>query len=310
MIKFLLGLLFGFIFAVLWVRARSERGVHIRRVAADYNRPPPPASPPSPPPPPVSRDTADLQSTVERQATELKELKKRLDDLGAKQGAGAQQLERLGAERDALTAQLAERDAAVRELQLKLEGAEQQSTDQLQQQLVDRDATIAELKAALDEGQGADRTAQTDQLRRQLEDCNEQRAKLQTEVEAKAKLLDEVQQELEELRAERKASAPASLTASLADSDEPQELDLEALKASLPEARRDPDDLKKIKGIGDKTESLLNDLGLTTFEQIAELSQEQVNQVAQALKVFPDRMERDDWVGQAKQLHAEHHGGG
>lgn len=61
------------------------------------------------------------------------------------------------------------------------------------------------------------------------------------------------------------------------------------------------DDLKKISGVGPALEKKLNDLGIATFEQVANLTAEEIEKVDDALN-FKGRVERDDWVGQAKTL--------
>ena len=60
------------------------------------------------------------------------------------------------------------------------------------------------------------------------------------------------------------------------------------------------DDLKKITGIGPKMERLLNQLGITTFRQLANFTTDDVQRVSQAMSVFPGRIERDDWIGGAR----------
>ena len=61
------------------------------------------------------------------------------------------------------------------------------------------------------------------------------------------------------------------------------------------------DDLKKIKGIGIKIENLLNSLGIYTYEQIASWNKKDIEKIDSYLK-FPGRIERDQWVLQAKKL--------
>lgn len=65
-----------------------------------------------------------------------------------------------------------------------------------------------------------------------------------------------------------------------------------------------PDDLQKISGVGPVLEKKLNKLGIYHYRQIAALTPEQVAEVDAALS-FKGRIERDDWVGQAKALAAE-----
>jgi small subunit ribosomal protein S2 len=65
----------------------------------------------------------------------------------------------------------------------------------------------------------------------------------------------------------------------------------------------EPDDLKKIPGIGPVLEAKLRDLGVTTLGQIASFSDEDVEKVDQALNL-KGRTMRDDWVGKAKEFTA------
>jgi NADH-quinone oxidoreductase subunit E len=64
----------------------------------------------------------------------------------------------------------------------------------------------------------------------------------------------------------------------------------------------DRDDLKKIKGIGPSIEKTLNELGVFRFHQIAEMSEYEIDRVAQQLKGFRSRIYREDWIGQARDL--------
>ena len=61
------------------------------------------------------------------------------------------------------------------------------------------------------------------------------------------------------------------------------------------------DDLTKINGIGPKIKEKLYDLGITTFAQIAGLSDAEIEQVNGKLS-FKGRIERENWVEQAKAL--------
>jgi len=63
------------------------------------------------------------------------------------------------------------------------------------------------------------------------------------------------------------------------------------------------DDLKKISGVGPKLEKLLNSLGIYTFDQVAAWSADDVAWVDARL-TFKGRIERDDWMSQAKKLAA------
>ncbi len=61
------------------------------------------------------------------------------------------------------------------------------------------------------------------------------------------------------------------------------------------------DDLKEIVGIGPVYEGKLHEMGIKTFEQLAKLTPEAIDAVEE-LTGFPGRVEREDWIGQAKKL--------
>ncbi|MCL6706679.1 NADH-quinone oxidoreductase subunit E [Pseudomonas sp. R2.Fl] len=62
-----------------------------------------------------------------------------------------------------------------------------------------------------------------------------------------------------------------------------------------------PDDLKMISGVGPKIEGILNGLGIYTFAQVAGWKKAEREWVDGYLR-FSGRIERDDWVKQAKAL--------
>ncbi|RVU86683.1 alpha/beta fold hydrolase [Leucothrix sargassi] len=73
-------------------------------------------------------------------------------------------------------------------------------------------------------------------------------------------------------------------------------------KPAKPEpVKAKPDDLTKIKGIGAVLQAKLNDAGIFLFQQVADLSASQVDELDQQLKAL-GRIQRDDWMGQAKRL--------
>ncbi len=62
-----------------------------------------------------------------------------------------------------------------------------------------------------------------------------------------------------------------------------------------------PDDLKLISGVGPKIEGILHDLGIFTYAQVAKWKKAEREWVDNYLK-FKGRIEREDWVKQAKAL--------
>lgn len=70
----------------------------------------------------------------------------------------------------------------------------------------------------------------------------------------------------------------------------------------LTEAREGgKDNLQLIKGIGPVLESLLNQTGFYHFDQIANLAEEEVAWLDNAM-AFPGRIKREEWISQAKDL--------
>ncbi len=64
-----------------------------------------------------------------------------------------------------------------------------------------------------------------------------------------------------------------------------------------------PDDLKLIVGIGPVLERMLHQLGISTYKQIAQWSERDVDTFDAKLPEFPGRIRRDTWVVQAHALH-------
>lgn len=60
------------------------------------------------------------------------------------------------------------------------------------------------------------------------------------------------------------------------------------------------DDLKDIVGIGPFLERKLHSLGIYTFRQVANFTKEDIDKVNEIIEFFPGRIERDNWVDQAR----------
>lgn len=68
------------------------------------------------------------------------------------------------------------------------------------------------------------------------------------------------------------------------------------------------DNLQDIVGVGKVFEQALHELGIFTFRQIANFDISDMARVNAELKDFRGRMEQDDWIGQAKELHFKKYG--
>lgn len=64
------------------------------------------------------------------------------------------------------------------------------------------------------------------------------------------------------------------------------------------------DDLQQIRGVGPAIEKTLNELGIYRYQQIASMSEYDIDRIARRLKGFHSRIYREDWIGQARELDA------
>jgi predicted flap endonuclease-1-like 5' DNA nuclease len=76
-------------------------------------------------------------------------------------------------------------------------------------------------------------------------------------------------------------------------------------ESSEPENRilNQPDDLKKIRGIGPALERRLNTRGVNRFEQIASMTEQDLSDLAAEISVSPSVAEREIWFALARSLH-------
>ena len=99
---------------------------------------------------------------------------------------------------------------------------------------------------------------------------------------------------------------PEQVYAEPADDSDAEELlapeELEDLIEDDTESH-DVDDLKLIKGVGPAIEKTLNEMGICLFSQIAAMSEYEIDRIANKLKGFRSRIYREDWIGQARDLH-------
>jgi predicted flap endonuclease-1-like 5' DNA nuclease len=68
------------------------------------------------------------------------------------------------------------------------------------------------------------------------------------------------------------------------------------------------DDLVRIHGVGPKIAALLFSGGITSFRQVARMTPVDIEILNDALPVFPGRIDRDDWIGSARELHRQVYG--
>ena len=77
----------------------------------------------------------------------------------------------------------------------------------------------------------------------------------------------------------------------------------EAPKAAAGKSASKNDDLKKITGIGPAFEKKLNEAGIKSYQDILDLTDERIEELAGQIKgVSAEKIKNDDWKGQAEKL--------
>lgn len=104
--------------------------------------------------------------------------------------------------------------------------------------------------------------------------------------------------------APKKAAPEAKEAAPAAEKETPAAASEDAPVALFTAPEGKADDLKKISGVGPVLEKKLNALGITSYAQVAAFSADDIARVDDALS-FKGRIERDNWLEQAKDLAGE-----
>jgi predicted flap endonuclease-1-like 5' DNA nuclease len=148
---------------------------------------------------------------------------------------------------------------------------------------------------------GSERHSLRARLRRESDRVHELESALRAEKELRRHASEDHQTALAGLR-ERSSAVESELQAELARLKVELEQQPVQRVASEPAAAKAPRGLRRIRGIGPAYQRALEGLGITSTEQIAAWSEADVAAIAEKLKIRPDRIAKDDWVGQAKLL--------
>ncbi len=222
-----------------------------------------------------------LRSSVSEKESVNKMLsaaKKRLDNIDA--------LERKTIELEAENAQL-KHDAAIAQGELEVL---QRDVEELEELKV-HNKELSQCVTSLEESR---RQHETDAQR-----YRERAGQSEQKSETLRIKLDEVEQNFLDIEKQQRQVLQDARKASIANSSN---------GATQRERNQDRDDLQEIVGIGKVFEHALHELGIFTFRQIANFDISDVARVNAELKEFRGRMEQDDWIGQAKELHFKKYG--
>jgi len=173
---------------------------------------------------------------------------------------------------------------------------------QLEEELAAAQARIEEFENTADAGETRIEPIDQDALSDELDASNDPANVTYTGLEAVLADPDDAEDDVSDPENEPEDARHDDLEDDL--EDEPEEA---AATAEVTELyNREPgglrDNLRLIKGIGPAIEKTLNELGIFRYHQIAEMTEYDIDRVAQRLKGFSSRIHREDWIGQARDL--------
>jgi predicted flap endonuclease-1-like 5' DNA nuclease len=155
---------------------------------------------------------------------------------------------------------------------------------------------------------GSERHTLRARLRREADRLRELESALQAEKELRRQAADQHYTALSVLRARlaaletEKAEQQAELAAELARTKAALESALADAEAAAMAPAKQVLGLRRIRGIGPAFQRSLEQLGVTSVEQVASWTQAEVQTFAEKLKIRPERITKDDWIGQAREL--------
>jgi predicted flap endonuclease-1-like 5' DNA nuclease len=261
----------------------------------------------------------------------LKEAFERRDELQRQMKDVRGNLESAVSERDQLrnstaandrSEELENKDARIEKLNSELKNWQDRLPpliERYQQRNAEAEAFETQLADALDQIAGLEGMVGSDQTRVEpvdpdaltdgmdaSNDPNDDESPDETIIDKVEEIVDNDSDKVEEI-AEDDIEELLEAEAIIDDSDETEE-DIEASDDIQDSADEDlhglpSDNLKLIKGVGPAIEKTLNELGIKRFDQIAQMSEYDIDRVAHRLKGFRSRIYREDWIGQARDLH-------
>ena len=260
----------------------------------------------------------DLQEETHLQQQRIAEL----EGLREEYRDQASRIDKVAAQRDEAMHTQADLQAFVADLRSQVESqtrtisALNQQNDQLRSGEVRHQPLRQEneqLRARLNEtSEQLDRaTAHRDQLSSQMRELEATAAQLETKAKSSEATIESLRRERDEIvaRTHQAIQMPTSPFASRsvpeASGGRMRRDDVLGMVYTQPPKRKD--DLKRISGIAQVLEKKLNAFGVYTYRQIMEWDPVAVAEFSKLLS-FRDRIERDDWVGQARNLHYETYG--
>ena len=234
-------------------------------------------------------------------------LERKVDDLGSEIESLTKLLAAAKSEHDAVSRMLASSRVRLE----NLDATEQKNIElearnaELRHELEALQRSMAKLENRIQEFE--DVKAQNRELARCLDSMEESRKQYEADARRYRDQYEQSEKESETLRMKL-----GDIEESLADMQAAHDRATEI--TCLPEFGVEPpphgegDDLTQIVGIGKVFEEMLHGLGIYYFRQIATFGPEELARVNAELKEFKGRIEHDDWIGQARELHFKKYG--
>jgi predicted flap endonuclease-1-like 5' DNA nuclease len=236
----------------------------------------------------LQRQLKDIRGNLEAAVTERNQLQ---NDMHSKSSAS-----------EDATAALQDKDERIAKLERELENWQDRLPpliDKFRQRNTEAEELEQELVAARERIDALEAMIGSDQTRVEPVDPDA----MTDGMDASNEPIDEEPQDDEPLDDEHPDDEPEELIAAEELEGTVEENDADEPPESLASNNGPRDDLKKIKGVGPAIEKTLNEMGICHFNQIAEMSEYEIDRVAHRLKGFRSRIYREDWIGQARDLY-------
>jgi predicted flap endonuclease-1-like 5' DNA nuclease/uncharacterized protein YoxC len=242
----------------------------------------------------------ELSEAVQEAYARRDELQREIKDIRGNLEVAITQRDQLQSDMSAQageSAEVSDKDARIKKLQLELENWQNrlpplidkfrqrnEDAERLEADLATANARITELEEAVESGQThIEPVRDPDKLTDGRDASNDP---IDDPID------DPTDDDDEELEAEPESGEDVG-----ADNEPSDDEDEAAESAAGPRDR-----LQAIKGIGPAIEKTLNEMGIFSYQQIAEMSEYDIDRIAKRLKGFRTRIYREDWIGQARDL--------